>query len=57
MNRKSSIWDKLSDLELFEGAIEEIKQCLALDDAELASAMAFLLQLKARLVKKQEERP
>jgi hypothetical protein len=53
MNRKS-IWDRMSDQDLVEGAIEHLSSCPD-DDRDMVSARALLLQLKERIEKRAKE--
>jgi hypothetical protein len=53
MDRKS-IWDRMSDLDLVEGAIEHLSS-LPDEDRDIVSARALLLQLKQRIEKRDKE--
>jgi hypothetical protein len=53
MNRKS-IWDKLSDLDLVEEALEELTGYPD-DDSSMVSVRALLVQLKKRIQSRNKE--
>jgi hypothetical protein len=53
MNRKT-IWDRLTDLELVQGAIDELASYPD-DDLAIVSIRAFLVQLKKRIQTRDKE--